>query len=178
MFRPRDVGAVMYRSDDQRRQPANKDRTKVNVHSSNSSPPPKPEKHKIHLKGSSERTNSTSSKDKDRVRTRQREVGDSEERRRRERSEKQIDKTILPNIESAMMQELRDKVTHTKGKISKFSEKRGEGGKNVPLPPPPPPPITPAQRQPLAMSHIKQSVIEDEKNSSRTSSSSGRKNRY
>ena len=77
-----------------------------------------------------------------------------------------------------MMQELRDKVTDTKGKISKFSDKRGEGGKNVPLPPPPPPPITPAQRQPLAMSHIKQSgVMEEDKSSSRTSSSSGRKNR-
>ena len=152
--------------------PAKTDRIRADIHG-NGSPPPKPEKHRIHLKGgSAERSHRTdSNSSKERFRNRQRDVSDSAERNGRDRSTRRIEETDITSKEAALMNELKVKVTDTKGKISKFSDK---GGKNVPLPPPPPPPITPSQRHPMVM---RPNGIDDEKNSSRTSSSSGRRNR-
>ena len=129
---------------------AKTDRIRADIHG-NGSPPPKPEKHRIHLKGgSNERSHRTdSNSSKERFRKRQRDVSDSTERNGRDRSTKQIEETDITSKEAALMNELKNKVTDTKGKISKFSDK---GGKNVPLPPPPPP-IAPSQRHPMMMKH-------------------------
>ena len=184
-FRKRDNNeAVLYGGDDHRRMERINEKVSVDVHDAikngHSPPPPKPEKQRIHLRGSTDRqgTNRTDSTNhsKERTRSRQRDAG-RDESKTRDKSAKRAADGGINSKEVALMNELKEKVTDTKGKISKFSDKRD--GKNVPLPPPPPPPITPsAHRNNQSVTQTKQFISNnEEKNSTKTSSSSGKRNR-